>query len=230
MTRKWVKEELKKNPLENAVIKTVDYVRNNKNNVIAALVAVLVIGLFAGVIVRNRINESREAARILAFAQNDYSRFNYNAAVEKLKNIEQKYSSAKIMDQVVYLQGLSYYKQKNFQKAKKVLEKAAVKFKDSKILPQIKITLGAVYEEINDYDKALEQYKQIDENHYLKSEALTSAARIYEVTGKTQKAIETYTKINAHYPNTFWGNFASERLSALGIRQPEEKEYQPQLD
>ena len=77
MTRQWVKKELKDNPLERIVTKSINYVVNNKNRIFMEAAILGVIGLFILMIVRNKINEKKGAAKIFAFAQNDFYRFNY---------------------------------------------------------------------------------------------------------------------------------------------------------
>jgi outer membrane protein assembly factor BamD (BamD/ComL family) len=229
MTRKWVKEELKKNPLEKVVIKAVTYTVENKNNVLIALVILIVIGLFAGMIIRNRIMEGKEAARLFAFAQNDFDRFNYQAAIDKLSNIENKFGRTSIIDQVLYLKGLAYYKKGNYEPAEKAFIKCISDHPKSKIISETRISLASVYEEAEQYMKAIQQYSGIPENDYLRPEALMGIARLHEIQGNTQEAIKAYTSLQSHYVNTYWGNFASKRLALLGVKMPKTKEFVPEI-
>ncbi|MBN2406305.1 MAG: tetratricopeptide repeat protein [Elusimicrobia bacterium] len=217
MTRKWVKDELRNNPLERLVYSGIDYIKNNRNNFLMGLAVTGVIGLFAGVIVKNRISENREASRIFAIAQNDFYRFNYGDAIEKFSTIEKSFGSSRIVDQVGYLKGLSYYRQGNLPQAKATLEKILSEHKKSKFRAEIIISLAAVCEDMQEYEKALELYDKIEEGNYLKPEALTGKARIYEIKNDMESAIGMYTGIQSHYTNTYWGTLASERLAALGV-------------
>lgn len=218
MTRKWVKNELKKNPVENLVVGAINYYNENKNNVFLGLVVVVVIGLFIGVAIKNRIKETMDASKLFSFAQNDFDRFNYSAAIKKFNHIEKKFQNTSIIPQVLYFKGLSYYKQGNFQQAENAFIKCINSSKRNKIISEVRLSLAMVFEDMKKYDQALEQYNMIGDNEHLNPEALTGAARIYEIMGKQGEAVDVYTKIQAHYVNTYWGNFAKLRLQALGVK------------
>jgi hypothetical protein len=93
MTRRWVKKELRKNPVRDIVVKVVKYFRSNKNNFYITVGAVVVMLLFVFVIVRNKIEDNKKASLIYAQAQSDFYRFNYKAAVQKLETIEKQFKS-----------------------------------------------------------------------------------------------------------------------------------------
>ncbi len=230
MTKKWVKEELKKNPVENIIVGLIDYFNKSKNNILAGLIVVVIIGLFIGAIIKNRIKENRNASKLLAFAQNDFDRFNYEAAIKKFNEIERNFRSSPIMHQVLYFKGLSYYRQGKLQQAEKELKKCISEFKKNKIVSEGRLSLAAVYEDMEKYEEALTQYEAIKDNEYLKPEALTGAARLYELMGKKEDAVNTYNKIQSHYINTYWGNFAKSRLSALGVKPKQSEEFSPEIN
>lgn len=230
MTRRWVKQELKKNPIENIVIYIVNYYTENKNNVFVGIVVVIVICLFIGVSIKNRIKETRQASKLFAFAQNDFDRFNYSAAIKKFNDIEKKFRSTSIIPQVLYFKGLSYYRQGNLQQAEDALKKCINEFKRNKILLEVRLSLAMVFEDMKKYDQAVAQYNMVDDNEYVKPEALTGAARMYEIMGKREEAMDAYTKLQAHYVNTYWGNFAKDRLSALGVKPKLSEEFLPEID
>lgn len=229
MTRRWVRQELKKNPAANFVVVIVNYIAKNKNSVIMGFAITGLIGLFIGVVIKNRIKENKEAIRIFVFAQNDFYRFNYKEAIKKFSSIEKNFSSTKIMDQVIYFKGLSYYRQGNLEQAERTLIKSINEYKKSKIISECRLSLAVVYEDLGKNDKAFEQYDKIEENDYLRAEAMAGMARISEMTGKTDKAVDIYTRLQSHYVNTYWGKFADERLIGLGIKPRKIKEYEPEV-
>jgi tetratricopeptide (TPR) repeat protein len=228
MTRTWIKNELKKNHLEQIIINCINYYKSNKNNVFVGMMIIIILVLFAGMIIRNRYKETQEASKLFVFAQNDFDRFNYNEAIKKFNDIEKNYGATSIMPQVLYFKGLAYYRQGNYDEAEKAFKKS-INTRKNKIVSEVRIALASIYEDMNKYDMALEQYNIIEDNEYLKPEALTAVARIYELTVRNQQAIDTYTKIQSHYVNTYWGNFAKQRLAALGAAK-ESDELFPELD
>ena len=221
MTRKWVKDELRKNPLQNMVFGAVDYYKGNKSNISVGYVILLVIGLFVGMAVRNRIQETNQASKIFTFAQNDFDRFNYKEAINKLNDIEKKFAHTKIMPHALYFKGLSYHKQGQLDASMNSLAKCITEHPKSKIISLARLSLAAVHEEIGNTEAALSEYNLIDDNNYLKPEALAGMARIYESTGKTEEALNVYKRMQSHYINTFWGNFAENRLIAFGVKPVE---------
>lgn len=217
MTKRWVKQELRKNWVKTSILKIVIFTKANKNNLLAAGVIIVVVALFVGVIIRNKIEDNRNASRIYAFAQSDFHRFNYEATINRVNEIIQNFPNVKIMDNVLYLKGLSHIKMNNLSEAKITMRKALDEHPKSKIVSQIRFALAFIYEEMEKYEEALKEYAAIPDNDYLKPESLIAEARINELQGRTQEAIRLYTRIQSHYANTFWGNFASSRLSSLGI-------------
>ncbi len=217
MTKRWVKEELRKNWIKTIVLKFVTFAKENKNNLLAAGVVIIIAILFTGGIIRNKIEDNKNARRLYSIAQNDFNRFNYDAAISRLIEIEKNIPKAKIMDKVLYLKGLSHIKQDNLSEAEITMRRAVDGHPNSRIISQIRFAMAFIYEEQGNYEKALIEYAAIPDNDYLKAEALTAEARINELQGRTQEAINLYTRIQSHYINTFWGDFATSRLSALGI-------------
>jgi tetratricopeptide (TPR) repeat protein len=73
-----------------------------------------------------------------------------------------------------------------------------------------------------DYDKAVAVYKKIvDEKpkSYPLDAALFGLAQSQEAKGETAAAIETYKKLQADYPQTYYGYEASLKAAKLGIRK-----------
>ncbi|MFC2048762.1 tetratricopeptide repeat protein [Elusimicrobiota bacterium] len=227
--RRWVREELKKNPIAVFVIQAIVYVKNNRQNLMVTLVGIVVIGLFAGVIIKNKINENREAGRIFAFIQNDFYSFNYKKAIDKIKDVENKFGSAKIMDHVIYLKALAYYRMGKTEEAIKILEECINSYQKSKVIDNMRLVLATMMEETSKYDKAFLEYDKIGENSYLKPEALSGQARIAELQGDTKKAINIYKVIQSHYVNSYWGNFAKTRLLLFGVNPIEAQEFIPKM-
>ncbi len=216
MTRKWVKEELKKNPLEKIVIKAVGIVKSHKNEVVTGIVALVVVALFIGVMIRQRIQKHREAGRIFASAQVDFQSFRYNEAIEKLKTLKSEYPGSKIEDMASYMKGLAYKMQGDYENASKVFENALENHRKSEVSEHIIVSNAKVYENIGRYKDALEQYNRITQGHYLYPEAQLGMASVYEIVGEEDKAANIYRALNLNYPHYFWGEIAYLRLEALG--------------
>ncbi|MGM0441301.1 MAG: tetratricopeptide repeat protein [Elusimicrobiota bacterium] len=229
MTRKWVKDELKKNPAQDFLVKLIKYIREHKQSFIIGAVTAVVLATGTFLILRARMLENRHAAHEFSRAQEAYSRFNYDKAIEKCEKVEENYGNAKIMDQVLYLKGMAYYEKEDFNRSAEVLSSAAAEYPESKIISEIIISLASAYEQLDSPKEALKQFTKIPEDSYLKPEGLAGEARIYELTEEENSAVEIYNRLQRNYSNTYWGEFASKRLKALGAAPEESEEFQPDI-
>ncbi len=216
MTRKWVKQELKKNPLEKFVLRVVEFVKINKNEVAMGVIALVVIALFIGVMIRQRIQSNREAGRIFAAAQADFQSFRYEEAIDKLKTLKREYPGSRIEKMSYYLKGLAYTMQGDDERAAEVFEAALESHSRSAISEHINISVAKVYENLQRYEDSVEQYGLVEQEHYLYPEALLGMAAVYEIKGDKYRAADIYRYIQLNYPHYFWGEISSLRLSALG--------------
>lgn len=230
MTRRWVKEELKKNPVQDFLVKLIKYVREHKQNFIIGVIVAVALGIGTFLIIRARILENRYAAQAFSSAQQSYSQFNYDAVIQKCDEIEEKYGNAEIMDQVFYLKGMAYYDKEDYETSTRILARAAEEYPESEIISEIRIALASGYEQNDFLKKALTQYERVEEDSYLKPEALSGEARIYELMDQEERAIEVYNNLQSSYSNTYWARTASERLSALGVEEEETGEFQPDIE
>ncbi|GEM_PF-6175998 len=228
MTRRWVKKELKKNPLEKAVISAIKFVRKNKNEVVVALGVVLLVSLFGIMIIRDRIRQDKEASRIFTAAQADFENFNYGASIEKLKQVTRDYPRTAIIDHAYYLKALAFMEEGENEKAHEVLMRLVVEHPNSGIINEIRIALAMSYEEEEEYERAAEVYGEIDEGSYLKAEALTGQARAYDSLDREEEAVDLYQRVKTSYPHTYWEEFADLRLREMGVEV--EEEISPELE
>ncbi|MEA3506882.1 MAG: DUF2989 domain-containing protein [Elusimicrobiota bacterium] len=230
MTRRWVKEELRKNPIRDFIVKVIKYFRDNKNYFYIALAIVAVIGLFIFVTVRNRREANRDASLIYAEAQDAVSRFNYERAIERLEQIETAYGNTKVVDQALYLKAQVFYKRGDMEQAAVILKDAVDRYSKSKIKPEMLVMLGSAYENLQRYDMAEASYIRIKEESYLYPEALSGMARIKYEQENIQEAINLYTRVASHFTGTYWGDKAKEILAHLGVKPQVEPEDIPALN
>ncbi len=229
MTRRWVKEELKKNPVQDFFIKLIKYLKANRQNFLVGVAVFIILGLAGFFIIRTRVLENRYATQSFSEAQEAYSRFNYDRVIEKSNEIKEKYKNARIMDHVYYLKGMSYYEKQDFEKSAQVLFNASEKFSQSNIFDEILVSLASSYEQNQNFEEARDVYTQVSEDSYLKPEALAGEARIYELIDETDRAVEIYNRLQSRYQNTYWGETAAKRLYILGEVQEEVQEFQPDI-
>lgn len=213
--KKWVKEELRKNPAEQFLLHIIGFVKANKSRIISMGAVLLVILLVSLLYLRVRSNERSEAAVVFARAQSDFENFSFSEAASALARIIEDYPRSGILDQALFLKGSSYYELGDLERSSELLSEALEKFPRSRIRAEIAHSLAEVMEEKGEFSMALEYYLMVPDAHYLKPSAEYATARIYEIADEPEKAIRVYTRLSAHYGNTFWGEFASKRIGAL---------------
>ena len=211
----WIKKELRKNPVEHALMEAVNYFNEHRSGIIKGAAVFLIMLLFGMALYKSRARELKEASLLLSSAQADYSQFNYEAAAEKAAGLIKNYPGSSLGDQALYLAGLSYYEMEDTDKACENIKEAIESYSASRIRPEMSLTLGELLETKGENNEALKYYSEVPDDHYLQPEAMYSIARIYEITGDTKAASDVYSRLAAHYPESFWGDFASGRLEVL---------------
>jgi len=119
------------------------------------------------------------------------------------ENIANEYKWTKATKLAKVYAGISYYRMNQPQKAIELLD--GFDADDKMISPVVVGLVGDCYVATKDYDKAIKYFdkavKKAD-NDLVSPIYLEKLAVIYEVTGKTDKALETYTTIKEKYPNS----------------------------
>ncbi len=119
------------------------------------------------------------------------------------ENIANEYKWTKAAKLAKVYAGISYYRMNQPQKAIELLD--GFDADDKMISPVVVGLVGDCYVATKDYDKAIKYFdkavKKAD-NDLVSPIYLEKLAVIYEVTGKTDKALETYTTIKEKYPNS----------------------------
>ena len=219
--RRWVKKELKKDPLRNALAATVRFVKRHRRGTAAALVLIAAAAGSLAVSAHRRAQQRDEASVLYAAAQAEYSGFNYEEAAKLSAEIIETYPRGGINDLALYLKGMSHYRLEDYEKALEALISASRDHPRSAISPEVNLAAAEIYEETGDYENALIYYERIPDRHYLEPAALTGKARVRELKGEYAEAVSLYRRISAHHLNTFWSEFSSKRLEVLGASDNE---------
>ncbi len=226
--RRWVKKELKKDPLRSAFFSILKYIREHRKGAAVSAAALLLLAGLSVVVIRDVMRQRNEAARLFSAAQTEFSRFNYDRSAQLCREILDSYPRSGISDHALYLKGLSYYKMEELGKADEALSEASERYSGSEIAPEIILSRGNLLEEKNDYENAIRYYRKVPDRHYLKPEALAGEARALELTGRKSRAVEIYRRISARHPDTYWAEFAGGRLEDLDTSR-EEPEVVPEI-
>lgn len=124
-------------------------------------------------------------------------------------------SSEKVTPWVMLQLGNTHFESSNFDDALSVYNQFLEKYRNHYFTPFVKQSIGYVYEEKKEYQKAIDQFNQID-LEILQSQLNLDIGRCYEKLGLAQQAIAAYNKvIESEGGENNWTMLAQYRLDAL---------------
>lgn len=212
------RHNLKKNELEDFVLKIAEWIKNNRQLAgsiagIAGLVILLTIFVAARYhTVRLRADEK------LAFAQANFFQGKQQEGAAIFDEIITQYPGTNA-DYKARLQKAAYLlEMQSYDEAEKVVTPVTEKGKPANIKPMAMSLLGAIRENAGKYNEAAATYSAFLDTypeHYYTPKIYESLARVYELSGAMDSARSTYEKLSTLYPSTAWSARAQERISAL---------------
>jgi tetratricopeptide (TPR) repeat protein len=212
------RHQLKKNELEDFVLKSVDWIKNNRQlagTVAGTVVFVLALAVFFFIrynLVWARANDK------LSFAQANFFQGKPEEGIKIFNEIIAQYPGT-VADYQARMQKAIYLAEThNFTEAEQTIMPAVENGKPKTVLPLAASILGAVRENAGKYKEAAEAYNSFLDKypeHFLSPKIYESLARIYEISGSTQDAKTTYEKIVTLYPASPWAQRAQQRITAV---------------
>lgn len=210
--------------LQQSVDRAQDFYSKNKNIILVALVAVVVV--IGGFIGYNRFfkepNEKKAQEAIFA-AQNYLAVDSFRLALSGDGNtygflqVIDKYGSTKAGNLARYSAGVCYVKLGDYQKGIEQLK--AFSSDDLVLQPLANGLIGDAYMELNKADDAVSYYKKAGaaDNELISPIYLLRAGLALEKANKPQDAIAVYKEIRQKYPQTNEGREMDKYLARLGV-------------
>ena len=211
------RQKLKKNELEDLVIRAVEWIKSNRSTFytgVGIAADILIFGIFF--ITRYHSLSVRGEER-LTLAQAQTYQGQADQALASLDAITVQYSGtlairARLMKADI-LSGLKRYKD-----AEETLRTAIEKRKPESMIPLAVAALGNVQETAEDYASAAKTYADFTArfpDHYLAPRVYESLARAYALSGNTVDAKNINEKIVTLFPTSPWAQRAQERMSTM---------------
>ena len=209
------RRQLKEDEFVSTVNKIFHYVRDNtKEIVILCVLAIFLVMVFFGVKYISRQGykkESQKLTQILSL-QSDL-----NNKPENLARLEEVAGKGKFT-RLGYIYLSSYWIENgDLEKAQAYLEEIPKKPKDI-VFYRAQDLLGQIHFKRRDYDKAIEIYREIEEDNpesYSLDVVLFHRAEVHEEKGDTDEALALYRKIQQEFSQTYYGFDASKKVSQL---------------
>ena len=218
MSKKFVRNELRKNLLAKNVGKTVKWALNNKENMGIGLLVLTIFVIFIFVVIQynNKMNE--KAFEILSQGENQYYQKKYQEALTSFKNIYDDYKNTKAVPFALFYEGCLLYDRENYEDAIKKFKNYLTNYRNKFVTPEVLNCMGNAYEQLDNYIEATTVYKKfIDEfdDHHLTPTVYQGLARAYLELGNKQEAVYIYKKIGKLYNNSIWAELATSKIKTL---------------
>lgn len=187
-----------------------EYYEKNKNNVMIAGIALIVIA--AGIYYYNSIYKpelEEEASNSLFMAERYYGVDSLNKALNGdgvnlgVIDIADEFGGTKAGNTATYLAGRILLEQGKFEEALDYLDDASLS--DQLLSTQAIILKGDCYSELEKFEEAGDKYMKAanaDKNLMTTPYALSKAGLAYEEAGEYSDAIEAYERLRDEYSNT----------------------------
>ncbi|MBN1823197.1 MAG: tetratricopeptide repeat protein [Endomicrobiales bacterium] len=212
------RRELKKNELEDLVIKTAEWIKNNRQLFTVAAASVIFLILF-GVFFFYRFHVARARANDkLAFAESHIFSGQIDRGLGLLDEIISQYSGTSAAAQARLLKADYFVDSRKYEDAASILSPIIASGKPKRLVPFAVSFMGLINENRGKYDEAVSAYLEFLDKypeHFLTPKIYESLGRVYEIKGSVEDAKTTYEKLTALYPVTGWAKRAQERLAAL---------------
>ena len=200
--------------------------KNSKKIITVSLAVIVVVGGYLGYKNLIQLPKEQKANEELFAAENNFRKDSFNLALNGsgstpgfLKVIS-KYSGTNAANLAHYYAGASYLQMGEFQKAVDQLSDFSAKGA-KQVEAKAEGLLGDAYAELKKNDDAIAHYKNagtiFEEDQSISSEYLFRGDMLYEMTGKTDQAIELYQILKDKYPRTDKGFIVDKYLARLGV-------------
>ena len=213
--KKKVKKQLKTDEFANLMNKLWDFVRSNLREIKIGAVAVLVIVLiFVGIKTIQGIGAKKQSdvlGQVLALEEQLVEN------PEKLAELEALGGSGRFA-RLAYIKAATYsFENGNSAKALDLLRKFPSGRKDL-VYYQAQDLLGQIFHELGQYDDALAVFEGMERaqpKDYAMDIVLYRKAQVLAARNDIDLAIETYTKLQADFPGSYYGYEASSEIQKL---------------
>lgn len=182
-------------------------IANNKNMIVWAVVAILVIAcLVMGYLFL--YNKPHQQKAYEAYNKVETTATNDSLAAAQYKEVADKFKGDAAGNLAALSAGEALYNEGKYEEAAKYLSRFS---SDDDVLDaNAKVLTGDCYVNLKKYDEAISYYqkaiKKADKNPQIVPRTLLKEANVYDEQKKYDKALECYTTIKNDYPEFQFGN------------------------
>ncbi len=209
------RKQLKEDEFVSYINRIIDFAKRRSKVLIAAAAAVVCIIVLIIVVRAVQAHAVKRDSQLLAQILDLSSELRENP--EKTAELEALAGNGKF-SRIAYLKLAAYWiEQGDAEKAKSYLEEVPENRKDL-IYYQSRDLLGQIYIQNGEFDKAIDLYKQIEEENpkkYTLDPVLFHRAQAHEKKGETEVALNLYKRVQDEFSQTLYGFDATQKVKEL---------------
>ncbi|MBN2403774.1 MAG: tetratricopeptide repeat protein [Spirochaetes bacterium] len=230
------KIEIKRNIIEQFLMKVKDLYRWNKKLVIYSLVLIIAVSalLITGVVyIKSREqNEIKTLETIINKYYSDKANLekNINKTIDDLNELIKSSFYGYVNKNGYYIIAGLYLSQNKYNEGKEYLMKFADKSPSSFFAPLALHRAGIICEKLNDITGAFQIYNRLEKEYkecIISDEIYYNLGRMYHKKGDKFKAEEYYNKVIKEYPVSIFSSKAKKRLLLLGYHKESVADIKP---
>ncbi len=220
MKRK-TRKHLKEDQFQKIITQTIEFLRDHTKEIIMAGVGLAAIILvFLAIQVVNAQNLKKQNVVLDQIRKLSSEVADKPENLQELENLAGKGKFSRI----AYLELAKYwFERDDYAKTQSYLEN--IKGKKDLFYYQAKDLLAQVSINQNDFDKAIEIYKTIENENpdsYVLDAVLFHRAEAHEKKGETEEALTLFKRIKEEFPQTYYGNDATAKITELEQKKIED--------
>jgi TolA-binding protein len=220
------RHQLKRNELEDFVVKVITWVKNNNTTFFSVAAVVVGIAIFLLFFIARYRQTQKAVSDRLSMAQSQLYQGQTDQGIATLNDIINKFPTSPVAFEARLIKADHLIDAQNYPEAETTLLPVIKNGRPKNVIPLGMSLLGVVYENSQKYKEAIDLYKSfLDQypSHFLTPKIYESLARVYEITGANDQAVPIYEKLAALYPETGWAKLANARLAALSGQSEKSK-------
>lgn len=217
MAKQWIKQQVKRNELQEYVDRGALWALGNRQTVLMAAGGVLAVLVIAGMFLYKNSSGQTAAWDRLSVAQGYAYGGQADASLEQIKGLETEHTGAKASGFGQLFAGDIYFQRGSYKETTETYSKILERGEPRALVPYAlsgtalaQESAGQCGESAATSQKFLDTYS----DHLLAPQVHASLARCLNNLGQTDQAKTTYQKITLQYPDTYWARWAQARLSA----------------
>jgi len=220
MSKHWVRQEVKKNEIADALEKSVGWFQSNRQQTLAGAGIALVVVLLGGYFAYQKLVLDRAAWRSLSIGQSLAYQGKLDDALSQLQTLSERFSGSPAWGFATLMTGDIYYRQAQYAKGVETYRRIADRQAPKTLVP-LAISDQALAEEagsncrdsIETSRRFLEQFK----DHYLAPQIHASMARCLKAMGRNEEAKSALQQMTTLYPadqDPYWNQWAQAHLKS----------------